>query len=130
MFFTPENALTKYILFQVSEVYSKVHRIISQPPVKDYVPFSWVSLTQVKREHYRALAHYYVAVGLLERAEERISSRAEEILQYLHEEEEEEEQDGKRRVKEGKESSASAAMLTEIRCPKTTEERRYLGEDK
>ena len=115
-------------------MYSKVHRIISHPPVKDYVPFSWVSLTQVKREHYRALAHYYVAVGLLERAEERISSRAEEILQYLHEEEaddsaEEEGKGGKRKGNNREAAAAATAMLTEIRSPKTPEERRYLGKN-
>ena len=47
-------------------MYEKVFDAISNPPVKDYVPFSWVSLAQVKREHYKALANYYVAVGLLD----------------------------------------------------------------
>jgi hypothetical protein len=49
----------------VSEVYGKVFRIASQPPVKDYIPFSWVSLINVKKEHYKALAHFYVASGFL-----------------------------------------------------------------
>ena len=31
----------------VSDVYEKVFDAISHPPVKDYVPFSWVSLAQV-----------------------------------------------------------------------------------
>jgi hypothetical protein len=35
------------------------------PSVKDYVAQSWVSLTTVKQEHYRALSHYHVACGLL-----------------------------------------------------------------
>ncbi|KAH9362292.1 hypothetical protein HPB48_002270 [Haemaphysalis longicornis] len=51
---------------EVAEVYAQVHKLISMPPVKDYVPYSWISLILVKAEHYRALAHYYVAVGLLE----------------------------------------------------------------
>ena len=50
----------------VSEVYEKVQEAISQPPVKDYVPFTWVSLVQVKKEHYRALSNYYVAIALLD----------------------------------------------------------------
>ena len=50
----------------VSEVYEKVQEAISQPPVKDYVPYTWVSLVQVKKEHYRALSNYYVAIALLD----------------------------------------------------------------
>merc|ERR1711972_429128 len=50
----------------VSDVYEKVFDAISHPPVKDYVPFSWVSLAQVKREHYKALSHFYTAPGLLD----------------------------------------------------------------
>ena len=50
----------------VSDVYEKVFDAISHPPVKDYVPFSWVSLAQVKREHYKALANFYTALGLLD----------------------------------------------------------------
>ena len=52
--------------FQVSDIYCKVFRVISQPPVKDYVPISWASLAHVKKEHYKALAHFYVALGLLD----------------------------------------------------------------
>lgn len=51
---------------QVAEVYTKVHKCISTPPVKDYVPYSWISLVLVKAQHYRALSHYYVAIGLLD----------------------------------------------------------------
>lgn len=92
-------------------MYLKVHGIISQPPVKDYVPYSWVSLTQVKREHYKALAHYFVALGLLDHKEKNFPQRAKEILQFLHEEEEED----------------KTSTLTDIRVPKTLEEKRYLG---
>jgi hypothetical protein len=50
---------------QVADAYNKVHALISEPSVKDYVAQSWVSLTTVKEEHYRALSHYHVACGLL-----------------------------------------------------------------
>ena len=50
----------------VSEVYEKVQEVISLPPVKDYVPYTWVSLVSVKREHYRALSHYYIAIALID----------------------------------------------------------------
>uniref|UniRef100_A0A8C8BVC8 Rhophilin, Rho GTPase binding protein 1 n=1 Tax=Oncorhynchus tshawytscha TaxID=74940 RepID=A0A8C8BVC8_ONCTS len=49
---------------RVSDVYSLVLQTMSQPLVKDYVPFSWASMVQVKAEHFRALSHYYAAVAL------------------------------------------------------------------
>jgi len=67
----------------VSDVYEKVFEAISHPPVKDYVPFSWVSLAQVKREHYKALANFYVAKGLLDH-EGDIERKAHETLQFVH----------------------------------------------
>ncbi|XP_059089008.1 rhophilin-2-A-like isoform X2 [Tigriopus californicus] len=97
----------------VSEVYCKVHGIIANPPVKDYVPYSWISLTQVKREHYKALAHYFVAVGLLDHKEDEFSQRATELLQFLHDESDDE--------------NDKALGCIEIRVPKTTDEKRYLG---
>ncbi|CAB1323999.1 unnamed protein product, partial [Coregonus sp. 'balchen'] len=36
--------------------------------VKDYVPFSWASMVQVKAEHFRALSHYNAAVALCDHA--------------------------------------------------------------
>lgn len=67
----------------VSDVYEKVFEAISHPPVKDYVPFSWVSLAQVKQEHYRALANFYIAVGLLDH-EGDLDKKTRETLQFLH----------------------------------------------
>ena len=37
----------------------------------------------MKREHYKALAHFYVAVGLLEHEGDEFSTRAEELLQVF-----------------------------------------------
>ena len=51
--------------------------------MKDYVPFSWVSLAQVKQEHYRALANFYIAVGLLDH-EGDLDKKTRETLQFLH----------------------------------------------
>uniref|UniRef100_A0A671URX8 Rhophilin Rho GTPase binding protein 1 n=1 Tax=Sparus aurata TaxID=8175 RepID=A0A671URX8_SPAAU len=39
------------------------HQTMTQPLMKDYVPFSWASMVQVKSEHFRALSHYYTAVA-------------------------------------------------------------------
>uniref|UniRef100_A0A674BQV6 Rhophilin Rho GTPase binding protein 1 n=1 Tax=Salmo trutta TaxID=8032 RepID=A0A674BQV6_SALTR len=49
---------------RVSDVYSLVLQTMSQTLVKDYVPFSWASMVQVKAEHFRALSHYNAAVAL------------------------------------------------------------------
>uniref|UniRef100_A0A8C5DQF1 Rhophilin, Rho GTPase binding protein 1 n=1 Tax=Gouania willdenowi TaxID=441366 RepID=A0A8C5DQF1_GOUWI len=51
---------------RVSDVYQLVQQTMSQPLMKDYVPFSWVSMVQVKCEHFRAVAHYHAAVALCE----------------------------------------------------------------
>ncbi|KAM4575220.1 rhophilin-1 isoform 1-T1 [Fundulus diaphanus] len=51
---------------QVSDVYLLVHQTMTQPLMKDYVPFSWASMVQVKSEHFRALSHYYAAAALCE----------------------------------------------------------------
>merc|ERR1719479_731709 len=67
----------------VSEVYEKVEEAISQPPVKEYVPFTWVSLVQVKREYYKALANYYVGVGLLDQGYLKLETRTRQTLQAL-----------------------------------------------
>ncbi|KAM9832112.1 rhophilin-1 [Neosynchiropus ocellatus] len=49
---------------RVSDVYLLVQQTMSQPLMKDYVPFSWASMVQVKSEHFRALSHYYAAMAL------------------------------------------------------------------
>ncbi|TMS20399.1 Rhophilin-1 [Larimichthys crocea] len=49
---------------RVSDVYLLVQQTMAQPLMKDYVPFSWASMVQVKSEHFRALSHYYAAVAL------------------------------------------------------------------
>uniref|UniRef100_A0A665WEN8 Rhophilin, Rho GTPase binding protein 1 n=1 Tax=Echeneis naucrates TaxID=173247 RepID=A0A665WEN8_ECHNA len=49
---------------RVSEVYLLVQQTMTQPLMKDYVPFSWASMVQVKSEHFCALSHYYTAVAL------------------------------------------------------------------
>ncbi|KAG8195571.1 hypothetical protein JTE90_002194 [Oedothorax gibbosus] len=68
---------------QVCRVYGEVHRVLSCSGVKDYVPYSWISLLLVKAEHYRALAHHYAATGMLEHDGE-IEKEAESYLEYVH----------------------------------------------
>uniref|UniRef100_A0A673VKY0 Rhophilin Rho GTPase binding protein 1 n=1 Tax=Salmo trutta TaxID=8032 RepID=A0A673VKY0_SALTR len=71
---------------RVSDVYSLVLQTMSQPLVKDYVPFSWASMVQVKSEHFRALSHYYAAVALCDQSidEEECDEEGEKALLQLH----------------------------------------------
>lgn len=93
---------------QVADVYSTVHSLISSVPVKDYVPYSWVSLVLVKQEHYSALAHHYVAVGILGQELKQFSKQIKETLQYLH-------------------GYSDPKTQLEIRVPQDDAERKLLG---
>ena len=63
----------------LSQTYDEV--LISVPEVS-VIPYSWVCLLQVKREHYRALADYYLALPLSHLLP--LSDRAAETFQFLH----------------------------------------------
>merc|ERR1719397_475815 len=64
----------------LSQAYHQV--LVAMQQAQDYVPFSWLSLVQVKREHFRALADQHVAQSLLSTGE--LSSRSLDLLHYLH----------------------------------------------
>uniref|UniRef100_A0A3Q4GSX1 Rhophilin, Rho GTPase binding protein 2 n=1 Tax=Neolamprologus brichardi TaxID=32507 RepID=A0A3Q4GSX1_NEOBR len=51
---------------KVSEIYDQVHQCMIQTPVKDNVPFFWSTMSQIKTNHYRSMAHYFVASALLD----------------------------------------------------------------
>ncbi|XP_034417815.1 rhophilin-2 isoform X1 [Cyclopterus lumpus] len=51
---------------KVSEIYDLVHQSMIQTPIKDNVPFFWSTTTQVKTNHYRSMAHFFVASALLD----------------------------------------------------------------
>ena len=51
--------------------------------VKGCIPYFWLCLLQVKREHYRALADYYVALGLSNQQAE-LTERSVGTFQFLH----------------------------------------------
>ncbi|XP_034387488.1 rhophilin-1 [Cyclopterus lumpus] len=73
---------------RVSDVYLLVQQTMTQPLMKDYVPFSWASMVQVKSEHFRALSHYYAAVALcdhtLSAEEEECEEEAEKAFLQLY----------------------------------------------
>ncbi|XP_029000875.1 rhophilin-2 isoform X1 [Betta splendens] len=51
---------------KVSEIYDQVHQSMIQTPIKDNVPSLWATISQVKTNHYRSMAHYFVASALLD----------------------------------------------------------------
>eukprot|EP00062_Callorhinchus_milii_P015768 gi/632966360/ref/XP_007899375.1/ PREDICTED: rhophilin-1 [Callorhinchus milii] len=71
---------------RVADVYSLVYQTMTQPPVKDYVPFSWTTMVQVKSEYFKALSHYFAAIALCDHimGAEDDESEHEKGLQQLH----------------------------------------------
>ncbi|KAK9688363.1 PDZ domain [Popillia japonica] len=67
---------------QLSECYNNVYKLITTPSVKDYVPYSWLALIQVKKEFYSAMAHFYAAKGLLQKNE--MTSATIQTLEFLY----------------------------------------------
>ncbi|PIO39786.1 hypothetical protein AB205_0034600 [Aquarana catesbeiana] len=51
---------------KVSEIHLHVYNAMNQAPIKENMPYSWSVMVQVKAEHYKALAHYFVAIVLIE----------------------------------------------------------------
>ncbi|XP_007543205.1 rhophilin-2 isoform X2 [Poecilia formosa] len=51
---------------KVSEIYDQVHQLMVQTPIKDNVPLFWSTMSQVKTNHYRAMAHHFLASALLD----------------------------------------------------------------
>ncbi|XP_074036926.1 GTP-Rho-binding protein rhophilin isoform X4 [Leptinotarsa decemlineata] len=91
----------------LAECYNDVHLLIANDAVRDFVPYSWTSLVQVKREYYTGLAHNHVAAGILHKEASCMSDATKDTLLYMH-------------------SEAGSAQL-DIRMPKDSTERRLLG---
>ncbi|KAH0821815.1 hypothetical protein GEV33_000976 [Tenebrio molitor] len=92
----------------LADCYSQVYQIIMNEAVHDYVPYSWISLVQVKKEYYTGMAHYHVASGVLHEEAAKMSAATKDTLQFLHAE--------------------TASTQLDIRLPKDDSERRLLGE--
>lgn len=92
---------------QLSQCYAGVYQYIDHESVRDYVPYSWISLIQIKREYFNGMAHYHAATGVLHKEAAHMSPTTKDILQFLH-------------------SETSTTQLN-IRIPKDDAERRLLG---
>ncbi|XP_048448952.1 rhophilin-1, partial [Rhincodon typus] len=71
---------------RVADVYSLVYQTMIQPPVKNYVPFSWTTMVQVKSEYFKAISHYYAAIALCDHIMGPDEEESEQVkaLQQLH----------------------------------------------
>lgn len=55
---------------QVSQMYDDTKLLMTAEPVKDYIPYSWVSMATVKAQYYMALAHTHMATAIIDLAGE------------------------------------------------------------
>ncbi|XP_018319795.1 rhophilin-2 isoform X2 [Agrilus planipennis] len=91
----------------LGECYTHVHQIITHPSVKDFVPFGWISLLQMKHEYFTAMAHFHAASGILHEDAKNMSPATKDLLHFLHLE--------------------STSTQLNIRSPKDETERKLLG---
>ena len=64
----------------ISSRYDKVLEVMLET---EYLPYYWLCLVQIKREHYRALADYYLALGLVSH-QGQLPDTALRTLQGIH----------------------------------------------
>lgn len=69
----------------LSECYNNVNQLITNDLVRDYVPYSWTTLIQVKKEYYTGLAHYHAASGMLHKDTTKMTNSVREALLNIHE---------------------------------------------
>lgn len=93
----------------VSEKYRETHRKMSSEVVKSYLPFPWISMAQTKHYFYKGLAHYYVAMALLEQKDSGDTDKLRVMFESLH-----------LGVEPHDENNG-------LKLPKTPEERKVLG---
>ena len=58
----------------MAEIYEQVHQSMIQMPIKDNVPLFWSTMALIKTNHYRSMAHFFVASALLDHQRKRIRS--------------------------------------------------------
>lgn len=47
-------------------MYDDTQILMASEPLKDYIPYSWLSMTQVKSQYYMAVAHDHMASAILD----------------------------------------------------------------
>lgn len=61
-----------------------MNQLITNDLVRDYVPYSWTTLIQVKKEYYTGLAHYHAASGILHKSSTKLTSTSRQALLNIH----------------------------------------------
>ncbi|XP_045191422.1 rhophilin-2-B-like [Mercenaria mercenaria] len=72
----------------VSQMYRDTQQLMSTEQVKDYIPYSWLSMAQVKAEYYNALANHLISDALLDQPDSINADRVREMVQCLSNQEE------------------------------------------
>ena len=89
---------------EAAHISSRYDQVLEVMVETEYLPYYWLCLVQIKREHYRALADYYLALGLVSH-QGHLPDTALSTLQFIHH-----------------------AHHQRPPVPKTTEQRHYLGD--
>lgn len=90
----------------VSRMYQDTQQLMSTEHVKDYIPFSWLSMAQVKSEYYNALAHHYIADALLDQPDSIDHEKVKKLVECI---------------------TINEDIGSPIRLPQTFEERKQLA---
>lgn len=49
----------------VSQMYEETHNAVASKAIRNDVPASWLTMTIMKCNHYKAMAHFYLASALM-----------------------------------------------------------------
>ncbi|XP_055891431.1 rhophilin-1-like isoform X2 [Biomphalaria glabrata] len=69
---------------QVSLKYSETHKKMCTEKLKNYLPFSWLSMAETKYHFYKGLAHYYVSLALLEQKDSTDLYKLKLMFEAIH----------------------------------------------
>lgn len=66
----------------IAEFYTDVIKLIT--PVKDFIPYTWISLVSLKVEYYTALSHSFCGIELVKLDSRNITSKTLSKLKDVH----------------------------------------------
>ncbi|GFO30993.1 rhophilin-2-like protein [Plakobranchus ocellatus] len=68
----------------VAQKYEQTHKGMSTKESKNYLPFSWLSMVETKQHFYKGLAHYYVALALMEQKDSGDIAKLKLMFEVIH----------------------------------------------
>ncbi|KAH9515482.1 Rhophilin-2 [Bulinus truncatus] len=69
---------------KVSSKYKETHTKMLTESLKSYLPFSWLSMAETKYHFYKGLAHYYVALALLDQKDSADMAKLKLMFEDIH----------------------------------------------